>query len=161
MDCSKINELRLAQVLPLLLEELEAGRSVKFYPNGISMLPMLVQGRDSVMLSPLNGPLKKYDLPLYRRSNGQFVLHRVVEVGETYTCVGDNQFVLEKGLRHDQMIAVVTSFTRNGREWRVDAPLHRLYCRLWHYTRSMRGEWRKGVKWLRRKAGKVKRLLIK
>lgn len=152
MTLSKNNGMRLEQVLPLLLEQLDAGKSVKFYPRGVSMLPMLVQGRDSVTLSPVQGPLKKYDLPLYRRGNGQFVLHRIVEAGETYTCVGDNQFELERGVRHEQMLAVVTAFVYNGREYSVDALSHRLYCRLWHRSRPVRAVWRRGMKWLRRQA---------
>jgi hypothetical protein len=63
-------------VLPLLQDELAAGRSVRFSPRGVSMLPMLVQGRDSVLLSPVPDKLKKYDLPLYRRKDGQYGLLR-------------------------------------------------------------------------------------
>ena len=106
--------MRLEQLMPLIREYLAAGKTVKFSPRGISMLPMLRQGIDDVVLSPLPEKLKKYDLPLYQRDDGHFVLHRIVRVGETYTCVGDNQFELEHGLRHDQMIAVVTAFSRAG-----------------------------------------------
>jgi len=141
--------------MPLIREQLAAGKSVKFSPRGTSMLPMLRQGRDSVTLSPLPERLRKYDLPLYRRGNGQFVLHRVVEVGETYTCVGDNQFELEKGLRHEQMIAVVTAFEREGKEYRADGLGYRLYCRLWHVSRPVRRFWRRGIGWLRRHVKKA------
>lgn len=78
------------------------------------MLPMLRQGVDSVVLFPLPEKLKKYDLPLYQRDNGQYVLHRVVKSGASYTCIGDNQFDYETGLRHVQMIALVTAFYRGG-----------------------------------------------
>ena len=71
----------LEALMPLILEQLEAGKNVRFSPRGISMLPMLRQGVDSVVLSPLPSRLKKYDLPLYRRKSGQYVLHRVVEAG--------------------------------------------------------------------------------
>ena len=94
--------------------------------------------------------LKKYDLPLYRRDDGKYVLHRVVEAGQTYTCIGDNQFVSEPGLRHDQMIALVTAFTRGKRTHQVTEPGYRLYCRLWHYSRPLRHFWRRGMGWLRR-----------
>ena len=102
------------------------------------MMPMLRDGRDQVLLSPLPERLKKYDLPLYRRESGQFVLHRIVAVGETYTCVGDNQFDLERGLRHEQMIGVVTEFTRKGKTYSVNDLSYRLYCRFWHYSRFPR-----------------------
>lgn len=143
-------ELRLEVLMPLIRERLEAGQTIRFSPRGISMLPMLRQGIDSVVLSPLPEKLKKYDLPLYQRSNGQYVLHRVVEVGECYTCIGDNQFVLEPGLEHDQMIALVTAFYRGDRKWEVTSPLYRMYCVFWHYSRPVRHFWRRGLGWLRR-----------
>ena len=65
-----------------------AGQSVRFSPRGVSMLPMLRQGRDSVVLSPAPKQLRKYDLPLYRRDDGSYVLHRVVKAGQTYACMG-------------------------------------------------------------------------
>ena len=114
------------------------------------MLPMLRQGIDDVVLSPLPEKLKKYDLPLYQRDDGHFVLHRIVRVGETYTCIGDNQFELEHGLRHDQMIAVVTAFYRAGEYHGVSELGYQIYCRLWHYSRSLRHFWRRGKGWLRR-----------
>jgi len=103
---------------------------------------MLREGKDQVVLSPLPEKLRKYDLPLYRRSNGQYVLHRVVKAGEEYICAGDNQFFLERGLRHEQMIAVVSSFIRDGKVYSCDHFGYRLYCRFWHHTRFIRRVWR-------------------
>lgn len=136
--------------MPLLREQLAQGHSVRFSPRGISMLPMLRQGRDSVVFSPVPEKLQKYDLPLYQRDDGHFVLHRIVEAGETYTCIGDNQFILEHGLRHDQMIAVVKIFYRGDKAHSVDELTYRIYCRFWHYSRPVRHFWRRGIGWLRR-----------
>lgn len=131
-------KLRLEELMPLIREQLEAGKSVRFAPRGVSMLPMLRQGRDKVILSPVKGRLKKYDLPLYQRDNGQYVLHRIVGVGETYTCIGDNQYALEHGIRQDQLIAVVTAFVRDDREIPVTDLGYRIYCRLWHCFRPIK-----------------------
>ena len=136
--------------MPLFMERLAAGQKVRFSPRGISMLPMLRQGRDCVILSPVPGKLRKYDLPLYRRDNGKYVLHRVVEAHDTYTCIGDNQFDFEPGLRHDQMIAVVTAFCRDGKEYSVRDWRYQAYCRFWHYSRPLRHFWRRGIGWIRR-----------
>lgn len=140
----------LEELMPLIQEQLEAGHHVRFSPQGVSMLPMLRQGIDSVVLSPLPERLQKYDLPLYRRDDGKYILHRVVEAGQTYTCMGDNQFVPEPGLAHSQMIALVTAFSRGSREIPVTDPGYRLYCRLWHWSRPARHFWRRGVNFLRR-----------
>lgn len=143
-------ESPLKEVMPVIVEYLEAGRTVKFKPRGVSMLPMLRQGVDSVVLSPLPEQLRKYDIPLYQRDDGKYVLHRIVAMGETYTCVGDNQFDLESGVRPDQMIALVIGFYRGDQFHSVTEPGYKLYCRFWHYSRPIRHFWRRGIGWLRR-----------
>ena len=124
-------------LIPLICERLEEGQSVKFSPRGTSMLPMLRQG-DSVVLSPCPERLKKYDLPLYRRDNGEYVLHRVIKVGKSYTCIGDNQFEYEHGIEHRQMIGVVTAFVNGKKERSVDEWKYRVYCRARHFSRPAR-----------------------
>lgn len=136
--------------MPLIREALAAGQFVRFSPRGVSMMPMLRQGIDSVVLSPLPERLKKYDLPLYQRDNGKYVLHRIVGAGDTYTCMGDNQFTPEGGLRQDQMLAVVTAFYRGEKKHSVTEPGYLLYCRVWHHSRGLRRFWRRGTGWLKR-----------
>ncbi len=143
-------EIQLEAAIPLMLEALERGQSVRFSPKGTSMRPMLRQGLDSVTLSPVTGQLCKYELPFYRRADGSYVLHRIVGVGETYTCMGDNQFQPEPGLTHEQMIAVVTSFSRGGKEHSVRELSYRMYCRFWHFSRPVRRLWRWGLACIRR-----------
>ena len=134
--------------MPLIADELSAGRSVCFSPSGSSMLPMLRDGIDSVVLSPLPDKLKKYDLALYRRTSGQYVLHRIIQSGDTYTCIGDNQFYKEPGLRQEQMLALVTTFSRNGKDISTKNPGYLMYCRFWHYSRPIRHFFKRGIHWL-------------
>ena len=148
MDSLFSENLQLDYLMPLVRERLNAGQSVRFSPHGISMLPMLREGIDSIVLSPLPKQLHKFDLPLYVRDNGQYVLHRIVRAGDTYTCVGDNQFALEHGVRHDQMIALATAFYRGDRLIRFSSPLYRMYCRLWYYSRPARHMWLLGKRFL-------------
>lgn len=150
MGSSSEHEVALDALMPLIRECLSAGQSVQLSPKGTSMLPMLRQGIDKVTLAPLPSQLKKYDLPLYRRDNGQYVLHRIVGVGETYTCVGDNQFDLETELRQEQMIAVVTSFTRGEKRYSANHIAYRIYCHCWHTSRPVRHFYRRAKHWLRR-----------
>lgn len=131
-------QYRLRDIMPLFKEKLAAGKTVTFFPKGTSMMPMIRQGVDKVVLSPLPKKLKKYDLPLYQRDNGQFVLHRIVKVGETYTCIGDNQYQYEPGVRPDQMIGVVTGFYRDQKYYSTKALSHRVYRCLWHHSRWLR-----------------------
>lgn len=150
MDSLNEKQVPLEALMSLIRETLEAGKSVQFSPKGTSMLPMLRQGVDSVTLSPLPEQLSKYDIPLYQRDSGQYVLHRIVKVGETFTCMGDNQFAPESGIRREQMIALVTAFHRGEKEYVVSSLSYGIYCRLWHYSRPARRLWRMGKGLLRR-----------
>lgn len=148
MDSLSEKQVRLDDLMPLFREQLEKGRNVRFSPRGTSMLPLLRQGRDQVELSPLPEKLHRFDIPFYQRDNGQYVLHRIVAIkGETYTCLGDNQFQKETGVRRDQMIAVVTAFYRDGTRHAVTEWPYRCYCCLWYYTRHIRhlSRWGKGI----------------
>ena len=138
MDAINQKEISLEALYPMIRATLDSGKNVTFSPRGTSMLPMLRQGIDTVTLSPLPDTLKKYDLPLYRRDNGQFVLHRIVKVEGTYTCCGDNQYVKEPGIRDEQMLALVTSFTHKGKTVPVTHPGYGLYCRFWCMSRPPR-----------------------
>lgn len=143
-------DIRMEQLMPLFRERLDKGQTVRFMPRGISMLPMLRQGIDSVVLSPLPEKLKKYDLPLYQRPNGKYVLHRIVDVGDTYTCLGDNQYSKEYGVEHQWMIGVVTAFYRGEKYHSVNELGYQIYCRLWYLFKRLRifGSRCKG--WLKR-----------
>lgn len=132
----------LEELMPLMRERLAEGQRVRLSPMGVSMLPMLREGRDTVELSAPPKRLKRFDLPLYQRADGKYVLHRVVRVGKTYTCAGDNQTALEHGITHEQVIAVVTAFTRDGVTHTTNETGYRLYCRFRHYTRFPRRIWR-------------------
>ena len=131
-------QFHMADLAVLMQESLAAGQTVRFSPKGVSMLPMLRQGIDTVTLSPITGPLKKYDIPLYRRDDGTYILHRIVKAGETYTCIGDNQYTLEPGIRQDQLVAVVTAFSRGDRQVSVKNFGYQCYVRFWHWTRVPR-----------------------
>lgn len=128
----------MEQMMPLILERLAAGEDVQFTPKGTSMRPLIVGGRDHVVLSPVKGKLKKNDLAFYQRDNGQYVLHRIVKVGESFTLMGDNQYTPEPGIRPDQVLAVVTSFVRDGKRYCVTDLLYRAYCVFWYYSRPLR-----------------------
>ena len=51
---------------------------------------------------------------LYKRQDGSFVLHRVaaVERDGTYTMCGDYQVILERGVRREDVVGVVTAIHR-------------------------------------------------
>ena len=102
-------KVHLSEIWDLMQEQIENGGEVKFSPKGISMLPLIEEGRDSVILKKAPDRLNKYDVVLYRRANGNFVLHRVVGVKkDSYIMCGDNQFSYEKNVKPNSILAIMT-----------------------------------------------------
>ena len=132
MEQSVENFIPEAVLMPLLRERLGAGQVVRWLPfRGVSMLPMLRQGKDSVELAPLPEKLKKFDLPVYQYPSGKYVMHRVVAVKDThYVCLGDNLTETET-VYPEQMIGVVSAFRRGEKRISVGDFRYRLYCRVW------------------------------
>ena len=60
-----------------LEQELREGKTCVSTTVGDSMEPMLRNRKDTVIIKPVSGKLKRYDLPLYRRPDGKYVLHRI------------------------------------------------------------------------------------
>ena len=129
----------MASLSPLMEEILAQGNSVEITVTGISMRPLFEHKVSRVRLAPVK-ELKRGDVPLYRRDNGSFVLHRIVSLeGDTFTCCGDNQWRLEPGLRSDQVLAVMTDFSRKGEKWTpCTSPLYSAYWRFWVTIRPFR-----------------------
>lgn len=102
-------------------------------PVGTSMYPMLRNRRDSVYLVRYDGEgLKKYDLPVYKRADGQQVMHRCLGKDENgYIMCGDNQWFLEYGVQEEQIIAVAKGFYRDEKYISNDNKLYILYYKLW------------------------------
>lgn len=82
--------------------------------EGDSMYPMLLSGRDTVIIVPPDFPLKKYDVPVYRR-DGHYTMHRIVKVTRKgYIICGDNRTNLERDITDKDIIGVLSAFYRDG-----------------------------------------------
>ncbi len=92
--------------------ELEKHGAIAFVPGGNSMWPMLKNRKQSVIVTKKEKRLKKFDVALYQRDNGMFVLHRVIEpISGGYIMCGDSQFTLEK-IEEAQVFGVMEGFYR-------------------------------------------------
>ncbi len=107
----------MADLEPLIKEVIAKGGTFTMMPRGTSMLPLIREGLDSVILSPLNQEILPGDVILYKRDSGQYVLHRVMTAkNNTYIMCGDNQVVFEKGIKLHHMLAVASGIIRDGKE---------------------------------------------
>ena len=113
--------------MQVVLLQLQNGGVANLTVTGFSMMPMLRNLRDSVLLIPISKPLKPGDVALYRRDTGRYILHRVIKVTENgYLFCGDNQTELEP-VRQDQLIACVSGFAVKGKAHSLTEGRYRLY----------------------------------
>ncbi len=111
----------MKEILPFIEEAFSRGATFKLPIKGTSMNPLLYQNRDFVILKKPELPLAVGDIPLYRRNDGSFVLHRIVGIDENgYVMCGDNQFLLEKGITDENIIGVTNALIINGKEISVN-----------------------------------------
>lgn len=123
-----------------ILQLLEQGQSIQIKPQGYSMYPMFIPGRDEAVLQRTDpAKLKRGDVVLYRRDGGILVLHRIYRIKKNaFYMVGDNQREVEGPLREDQIKGVLTSFFRKGKHISVRHPIYILASRLWLFLRPVR-----------------------
>lgn len=101
---------------------------------GVSMLPLIRQGKDLIIVEKPVRRLKKWDIALYRRDSGQYVLHRVIAVKKNgYLFCGDNQFRVEKGIKDEQILGIMTGMVRGGKDISIAKPsmTYRIYLFVW------------------------------
>lgn len=119
---------------------LEQNGSMTYSNVGVSMMPLLKQGRDLFTVRKKGEErCKKYDVVLYRRPPSSYVLHRVIQVRENdYVILGDNCIRKEYGITDADIIGVMTGYVHNGKERTTDFWGYRLYSWIWVNFSSVR-----------------------
>ena len=99
----------------LKIEEILAEQGVYVGPTvGVSMLPMLKNRRDTIVVKPKTERLKRLDVALYRRGS-DYVLHRVLApIDGGYLIRGDNCYVDER-IPEEDVFGVLTEFFRKDK----------------------------------------------
>ena len=83
---------------------------------GVSMLPMLKNRRDTIVVLPKTERLKPLDVALYKRGDA-YVLHRVLQVVDGgYIIRGDNCYT-DENVPEDTVIGVLSEFFRKGQHY--------------------------------------------
>ncbi|MBR5539450.1 MAG: hypothetical protein IKU61_06085 [Clostridia bacterium] len=122
------DSLELSELLPLMKEVIEGGGVFRFYPRGVSMEPLIVQGKDSVELGKAED-IKIGDAVFYVRDNGQFVLHRIVgKYNGLYTMSGDHQSnLMEHGIRPEQILFKLVGYYKGEEHHDTDEEEYKEY----------------------------------
>lgn len=128
--------------------------------SGTSMLPMLRDKRDMVVIVlPERNP-KLNDVVLYRASCGKLLLHRIIKVlPDEYIIRGDNRYAREFGVKESDIIGILKEFYRGGK--RIDCEKnsgYKFYVFFNRISYPIRHLW---VKIIKRFLAKLKHLVIK
>ena len=112
-------------------ELIENGRII--WTNvGKSMMPLLSEKRDVMIIERPTGRLKRYDVPLYKRADGKYVLHRVLKVRKNdYVICGDHCTQKEYGITDEDIIGVLVGVIRDGKTVSMTSFSYKLYYHLW------------------------------
>ena len=119
---------------------LTEGKSIQIKPQGYSMYPLIVPGRDSVVIAPATAAFyRRGDVVLFRSTDKKLTLHRVLRRKKNaYYMVGDNQKEPEGPIARGQIIGVLTKIIRNGRSFSVKHPLYAVTANIWLLLRPCR-----------------------
>ena len=126
--------------------------SITYRNKGVSMLPLLREGKDIFTVEKKGAErCKRGDVVLFKREPDEYILHRVVEVRENdYVILGDNCINPEYGIKDEDILGVMTSYVRNGKEHKVTDADYKIYESVILNTAGARI-------FAKRAAGKIKR----
>jgi len=125
----KLDSLDSLSLLNLLNEKLD----ITITLTGDSMFPLWRHKSNWVVLTKCDSTILKIgDIPLYRRNSGQYVLHRIIRVNNgCYDLCGDAQTLIEHNVRAENIIGVVKSFSRKGKNYSCSDFWIRVYAFVW------------------------------
>lgn len=121
----------------------DGAASVPVPVTGVSMRPFLRTG-DFVYVELPDGPIRKGDILLFQRPNGQYVLHRVMKIRKDgYLMLGDSQLEMEP--IHASCVRAKAASARIQGQIVAEGSF-----RWWMFSHPWRwlAPWRKQIAWL-------------
>lgn len=143
-------------------EELSRSGKVVYTNVGVSMMPLLREGRDIMVIHKADtSKLRKYDAVLFRRpgvkGRGAYVLHRILKVlpDGLYWIVGDNCTSGEKVPKKD-ILGILTQVNRDGKKTvNITDFSYKMYVLFWCKPYHIRFFILRLINLLRRVKGKI------
>lgn len=119
-------------IMTTLAEELNRSGVVIHTNKGTSMIPLLRENRDLMVIRKRGaGCFHKYDAVLFLRDNEEYVLHRIIKLNpDSYWIVGDNCISGEE-VREEQILGVLDEIVRDGKTIKVTDKGYVLFVRFW------------------------------
>ena len=127
------------EILESAISLVDEGVSVTFPVKGVSMLPFIIGGRESVILvRPQDVAVG--DVVLAWVEGCRYVVHRIIRIdGEHVVLMGDGNIVgVEHCLLSDVKARADYVVDARGRKRYLNAPWRRKAARVWYFLRPLR-----------------------
>lgn len=137
----KQNLYTMEDLVPVMNSFFSEGKKVMVTAVGNSMLPLIRNQKDAVVLEGYNGgELNIGDMVFFKRYDGKYVLHRIVGVCEdgSFVIQGDNQLITDSGVKKEHIIAVPTAVIRGKKTVSVHSKEYLRYKKIWTHSRVLR-----------------------
>ena len=120
------------QIISDAVRLVNEGMAVTMLVKGRSMLPFILGGLESVVLTR-PGEIREGDVVLAQISEGRYVLHRVLSVSpERVVLMGDGNIRGQEVCRPQDVLARADEVVgEDGRHRRLDTPAQRRRARIW------------------------------
>lgn len=89
---------------------LENSGVITVVPKGNSMWPFIKGGKCTVIIKKPQSPINQMDVVLFQRENGDFVLHRVINVQQDNLVVKGDNFDYQENISLSNVLGVVEGF---------------------------------------------------
>ncbi len=110
--------------------------------TGDSMAPLLKNHQSVVRYRPKTGRLNKWDVPLVKRPDGTYVLHRIVKVLPSgYLTCGDNRRKNDPPVMEEEVIGVMDGYYKGETFVSVSDRSYRTYVFFWGRPNPIRYLW--------------------
>lgn len=137
---SRVIKGKSKDVFSIMEHSFDQGKTVWIVVTGMSMYPFLREDRDmvEVIRVSLSG-IKRGDIVLIQRHDGEFVLHRVITKDpSSFYVIGDAQQWLEGPIVESQLKATVINIKRNYRMISCNNRFLKALVELWLILRPVR-----------------------
>ena len=127
-----MNKVSDEQIIGDAVRLVEEGMAVTMLVKGRSMLPFILGGQESAVLTQ-PGVIKPGDVVLARIDGRRYVLHRVMEVSDDrVVLMGDGNIRGQEICRPEDVLARADEVVgADGKHRRLDTPRQRRRARLW------------------------------
>lgn len=125
---------KVEELVPVMLDLFAKGKKVIISATGNSMAPLIRNKKDSIVLSAYKDEnLGVGDMVFYKRKNGRYVLHRIVDIASDgkFIMLGDNQIKMEETVDIKQIVALPVAVIRGEKEVSLTSDGYKLYTKLW------------------------------